>query len=71
MTLILAVGGAREQQVAVGNRRRVRHVVRRRSNFLDHVVFPVDLGAAVAVAVRIQADDLAAVRDVIQPVSFY
>ena len=40
MALILAVGRADEDQVAVGNRRRVGHVVRLRANLLHHVELP-------------------------------
>ena len=71
VALVLPIRRPREQQVAVGNRRRVRHVVRRRSHFLDHVVLPDRLRPAVTIAVRVETRHFAAVGDVVQPIAFH
>ena len=86
MTLIVSVGRDDEEQVAVHNRRGVRHVVGEHPELLHHVQLPDNvcvevrfvlfLGKRPVVllveeSLRVQAHELATIGDVVEPVSFH
>jgi hypothetical protein len=85
VAFVLTVRGADVKHIPVRYRRAVRHIVRLRADLFHHVVLPDDISVqltgqllvlertvvlVVAEALGVEANNLAAIGDVIEPVAF-